>query len=106
MVPELHRPDLIDRFIHVCDLECIVGCRRLVRQEAILVGGSSGAVFMAIDRHKEIIEPGATCVAIFADRGERYLDTIYSDSWVSTHFKGTNHLWLEQNQQLYATAMS
>ena len=107
MVPELHRPDLIDRFIHICDLECIVGCRRLVRQEAILVGGSSGAVFMAIDRNKEIIEPGATCVAIFADRGERYVDTIYSDSWVSTHFKGMSHLWLEQkDQQLYATAMS
>jgi cysteine synthase A len=99
MIPKLHRPELIDKFIHVSDLDCIVGCRRLVRKEALLLGGSSGGVLMAIDQIKDLIEPGATCVAIFADRGERYLDTIYSDSWVSTHFEGMTHLWQEQKEE-------
>lgn len=97
--PRLHLPGLIDRCVHITDLECVVGCRRLVRKEAILAGGSSGAVLTAVERMKETIEPGATCVAIFADRGERYLNTIYSDSWVSEHFGETAHLWQEQGEE-------
>lgn len=97
--PRLHQPELIDRFVHVSDLDCIVGCRRLVRKEGILAGGSSGGVLSAIDHFKEKIEPGATCVAIFADRGERYLDTVYSDSWVSTHFDAMGHLWQDQGEE-------
>ena len=75
-----------------------------MRTEAILVGGSSGAVLMAVDRLKEIIPRDSTCVAIFADRGERYLDTIYSDEWVSEHFGAVSHLWEEttENQKWLA----
>jgi 2,3-diaminopropionate biosynthesis protein SbnA len=93
VVPKLLKRDLIDEVIHVSDLECVVGCRRLVTEEAILVGGSSGAVVMAIERMRETFAAGATCVAIFPDRGERYLDTIYSDVWVEQHFGNVSHLW-------------
>jgi 2,3-diaminopropionate biosynthesis protein SbnA len=93
VVPKLLKRDLIDGVIHVSDLECVVGCRRLVREESILVGGSSGAVIMAIERMRDDIAAGATCVAIFPDRGERYLDTIYSDGWVDQHFGDVFHLW-------------
>ena len=103
--PKLHQPTLIDTVIHVSDWDCVIGCRCLVKQEAILAGGSSGGVLMAIERMKDVIEPGTTCVAIFADRGDRYLDTIYSDSWVSTNFKGLAHTWQEQREQTYATAI-
>jgi 2,3-diaminopropionate biosynthesis protein SbnA len=85
-VPELFAPDLAERCIHVTDLDCIVGCRRLVRREAILAGASSGGVLSALDRFKASIPNGATCVLILCDRGERYLDTIYSDEWVFENF--------------------
>lgn len=91
--PELFQPDLAHRCIHVSDLDCVVGCRRLLRREAILAGGSSGAVVMAIERIKHAIPAGARCVAILPDRGERYLDTIYSDAWVDRHFGDVAHLW-------------
>jgi cysteine synthase A len=48
---------------------------------------------MAIESIKERIETGSVCVAILADRGERYLDTIYSDEWVLSHFGEVSHLW-------------
>ena len=67
--PRLYQPDLADEHLLMTDLDCVVGCRRLVRTEAILIGGSSGAVLMAVDRLKEIIPPDSTCVVIFADRG-------------------------------------
>jgi N-(2-amino-2-carboxyethyl)-L-glutamate synthase len=93
VIPRLLKRDLIDGVVHVSDLECVVGCRRLVNEEAILVGGSSGAVIMAIERVRDTIAAGATCVTIFPDRGERYLDTIYSDEWVERHFGDVFHLW-------------
>jgi len=96
--PALYQPDVAERCIHVTDLQCVVGCRRLVRDEAILAGGSSGAVLMAIEQIKDEIEPGATCAAIFADKGERYLDTIYCDSWVAEHFGNVAHLWQAQKE--------
>jgi len=94
--PALYGPDIAERCIQVSDLDCVVGCRRLVRDEAILAGGSSGAVLSAIEQVKYEIEPGAICAAILADKGERYLDTIYSDTWVEEHFGDVAHLWLEE----------
>ena len=94
--PELYRPDLANECVLVTDLDCVVGCRRLVQSEAILAGGSSGGVLMAIKQVQERIRRGGTCVAIFHDRGERYLDTIYSDEWVAEHFGDVAHLWQGQ----------
>lgn len=68
------------------DRDCVVGCRTLVRREAILAGGSSGAAVMALHRLRHEIPDGATCAVILPDRGERYLETIYSDEWVRRHF--------------------
>jgi cysteine synthase A len=91
--PQLYQPDLAYQCVLVSDLECVTGCRRLARLEAILAGGSSGAVIMAIERLRKTLPRGATCVAILSDRGERYLDTIYSDEWVAKHFGNVSYLW-------------
>lgn len=84
--PDLFNEGLADRCVHVTDIDCVVGCRRLVKYESILAGGSSGAVLSAIDQVRHEIPAGANCVAILPDRGERYLDTIYSDEWVERNF--------------------
>lgn len=93
VMPPLLQPGLVDRVFHVTDLECVAGCRRLVREEGILAGGSSGGVLAAVSRVRSEIPPGSNCVLIFPDRGERYLETIYSDSWVDQHFGSVSHLW-------------
>lgn len=80
--PPLYQPDLAQRVIHITDLECVVNCRALARREALLVGGSSGAVIAAVRKCITSIPPDANVVVILPDRGERYLDTIYSDQWV------------------------
>ena len=104
--PKLFDAEFVDQCVHVTDLDCVVGCRRLVKEEAMLLGGSSGAVLMAIEQFKREVPDGAVCVAIFADRGERYLDTIYSDDWVKQHFGDVSHLWQEElEQETCATAI-
>jgi len=92
------RPVLADgaqvtRVIHVSDLDCVVGCRRLVAREGILAGGSAGGVLSAVEQMSASIPDDAVCAAILADSGERSLDTIYSDAWVAQHFGDVAHLW-------------
>ncbi len=74
--------------MHVTDMECVEGCRMLMQRESILAGGSSGGIVTAIRRLEPEIRDNATCVAIFADSGERYMDTVYSDEWVQTNLNG------------------
>lgn len=85
-VPELFQPGLAKQCIHISDWESILGCHHLLKTEAILAGGSSGAVIAAIAKMRPEISNGSTCATILCDRGERYLDTIYSDLWVKEHF--------------------
>jgi cysteine synthase A len=95
VVPALYQPGTIDRCVHVTDLDCVIGCRRLVREEGILAGGSSGGVLMALHRVEKEIPDDSNCVLIFPDRGERYLETIYSDAWVEKNFGEVSHHWSE-----------
>jgi 2,3-diaminopropionate biosynthesis protein SbnA len=83
--PPLCAPSLIDEVIHVSDLDCVIGCRLLLEREAILAGGSSGAVVSALERCCARFPAGASCVILLPDRGERYLDTIYSEAWTEEH---------------------
>ena len=84
--PPLCDLSFIDECVHVDDLDCISGCRRLMEREAIFAGGSSGGVLAAVEALKGRIPPESVVVAILPDRGERYLETLFSDEWVSEHF--------------------
>lgn len=82
MVPPFCRTDLIDHIVHVSDLDMVKGCRALSQRESILAGASSGGVIAAVKQMEPQLPAGAVCVVILHDKGERYLDTVYSDSWV------------------------
>lgn len=91
--PKLTPTRGVHKFVHITDTDCVVGCRRLARTEAILAGGSSGGVISAIDRMSKEIPENSTVVALLPDRGERYLDTIYSDEWVRGNLGDIAHRW-------------
>lgn len=80
--PPLCDMSLISECVHVSDLDCVKGCRRLMAREAILAGGSSGGVLSAVEKIQGQLPEDAICVVILPDRGERYLETIYCDDWV------------------------
>lgn len=82
----LLQKDLIDHVVHIDDKECITGCHRLLNREAILAGGSSGAVISAVEKLTPEIPGNVSCALILPDSGERYLDTIYNEGWLQTHF--------------------
>lgn len=69
----------------VDDADCISGCRLLLQREAILAGGSSGALVAALRRVAPTLTADDDAVVILMDRGERYLDTVYCPDWVAAH---------------------
>lgn len=91
--PPLCDSSLMDEFVLINDLDCVVGCRRLLTAEGILVGGSSGGVLAAVAAFADRIPAGAVVAAILPDRGERYLSTLFSDDWVGEHFGDVRSLW-------------
>ncbi|GAB3011192.1 2,3-diaminopropionate biosynthesis protein SbnA [Cyclobacterium sediminis] len=72
--------------IKVSDLDCVEGCWSLLKKEGVLCGGSTGGVIAAINRYIKYIPKDSNCVFLLADRGERYLDTIYNKDWIAEHF--------------------
>jgi 2,3-diaminopropionate biosynthesis protein SbnA len=103
--PPLCALSLIDECMHVSDLDCIVGCRQLIDREAILAGGSSGGVLTAVEHSQGRIPPDSNCVVVLADRGERYLDTIFDDEWVHQHFGQIDHLWQSESSSSKRAAL-
>ena len=73
---------LIDDIYKITDKEAFLMTRELADKEAILAGGSSGAVIWACLKLAREIDRQARIVTILADSGIRYLSTIYNDAWL------------------------
>ncbi len=80
--PGTFDPALIDRWVRVSDRDSFLTARRLVREEAILAGGSAGtALFAALEVAKELDE-SALVVVLLPDSGRSYLSKIFNDEWM------------------------
>ncbi len=86
IVPLFGQTRFMDFAINISDRDMVIGCRSLVQQESILAGPSSGAVVSALKSLEPEIPDHSVCVVILHDRGERYMDTVYSDEWVEKQF--------------------
>ncbi len=74
--PDILRLDLVDEIITITNDEAIVTTRRLVREEGILCGISSGAIVAgALKVAARPENSGKMIVAVICDTGERYLTT-------------------------------
>lgn len=72
-VPEILNREVIDEVIKVSDSESWDMMKRLAKEEALLSGISTGAIFHAALKVAKELGPGKTVVAIVCDTGERYL---------------------------------
>lgn len=73
--PPHWQPDAVDQIISATSEEASQMCRRLAREEGILVGTSSGLNVIAALRVAERLGPNATVATIMIDSGLRYLST-------------------------------
>jgi 2,3-diaminopropionate biosynthesis protein SbnA len=84
--PPLLDKDFVDEVILVEEADTIRACHELAAR-GYLFGGSTGTVVSAANKWlAENGGKGLTAVAIAPDFGERYLQTIYQNSWVCHNF--------------------
>lgn len=75
IVPAIYNPDMIDRHVMIESEEAFETSRRIVSEESIFVGMSSGAAMLALLKIEDELPPGSVAVVLLSDRGEKYLST-------------------------------
>jgi glycine C-acetyltransferase len=73
---------VIDRFEKVTDKAAALMARRMVREEGLWLGHSSGAAVSGVVQLKHLLTPEDVVVVLCHDHGSRYIGKIYNDDWM------------------------
>jgi len=74
--------DLIDEYIKLPDLESFQMARRIVKEEGLLIGGSSGGAVWAAVQAASRLKKGDKCLVILPDSIRNYLSKFVDDEWM------------------------
>ena len=73
----------IDDVVSEDENETVASCIELLEKYNIYAGGSSGSVYAAVNKYFRIhkVDRPVNVMCVFADKGERYITTIYNSEW-------------------------
>jgi cystathionine beta-synthase len=81
-IPAVLERDIVDGWIKTDDRESFLMARRLIREEGMFVGGSSGAAMVGAIKYAKTMKPGSRIVVLLADSVRNYMSKFLSDSWM------------------------
>lgn len=73
---------MVDEVLRVTDKESFLWTRRLVKEEGIFCGGSSGSAIAGAIRYAQNLTPDHLVVVLLPDSGSRYLSKVFDDKWM------------------------
>jgi len=78
---------LVDKWYKTRDKESFIMARRLIQEEGLLCGGSSGsAMYAALKAAKDYgLKPGQRVVVLLADSVRNYMSKFLNDDWMTTN---------------------
>ncbi len=80
--PDVLDNTLIDTYIKINDADSFRTARQLIREEGLLVGGSSGGAMWAALHAAKKLEKGQKCLVILPDSIRNYMSKYASDKWM------------------------
>ncbi|KAF7729310.1 hypothetical protein EC973_004566 [Apophysomyces ossiformis] len=81
-VPEVLHRNLVDEWIKTGDKESFLMARRLIREEGLLCGGSSGTAMLAAVQVAKKLKKGQRLVVILPDSVRNYMTKFLNDDWM------------------------
>ena len=81
-IPDVLDNTLIDQYVKLADKDGFQVARRLIREEGLLVGGSSGGAVWAALQVAGKLKAGQNCVIILPDSIRNYLTKFVDDRWM------------------------
>lgn len=95
-IPSVYDFSVIDDMVRVNDKESLLMTRRLVREEGMLVGGSSGLAVAAALKYAAERDLGEDkmVVVLLPDSGTRYLSKVFDDTWMREN-RFLDNEWME-----------
>ena len=80
--PPTYDPAIVDEVISISDQESFLTARRVTAAEGLLIGGSGGTAVAAALQVAARCEKDDLVVVMIPDSGERYLSSVFEDSWM------------------------
>lgn len=81
-IPDVLDRRLVDTWVKTADRESFQLARRLIREEGLLVGGSSGSSLYAALKEAKRLKKGQNCVVLLADGVRNYMSKFIDDKWM------------------------
>ena len=80
--PDVLDNTLVDEYVKVSDKDSFKIARKLIKNEGLLCGGSSGTVVWAALQKAQKLSKGQKCLCILADGVRNYMSKFVSDEWM------------------------
>ncbi|KAF9575741.1 hypothetical protein EC968_001932 [Mortierella alpina] len=84
-IPDVLERPLVDQWVKSADKESFIMARRLIREEGILCGGSSGTAVAAAIKVAKQLGPGKRCVVLLPDSVRNYMTKFLNDDWMKAN---------------------
>ena len=83
--PDVLDNNLIDEYIKVNDKNSFLMAKRLIKEEGLFIGGSSGSAVWAALQTAQSLNHNQNCIIILPDSIRNYLSGFVNDSWMKDH---------------------
>ncbi len=80
--PDVLDNTLIDEYVKINDKDSFLMARRLIREEGLLIGGSSGGAVWAALKAAKRLKKGDRCLVLLPDSIRNYLTKFVDDKWM------------------------